>query len=328
MCRAFSASDATPQSCSSCWQDCRRYIGPPLSRPNSANCTALLSHGPSMLFVTFALLFLLKIGHDYSRAATVAFGIVGFVLLTAWHTIVANVVRSAVASGTIAGQRTLIIGDREELSHYPSIDLLRIYGMHEIGRFELGEDARDDSSRIGEPALQSAVEAAQRDRAEIVLSGIEMERHGPLQGCLRAPSGTAPTRVAAAGSVDPRGRCTAPRRDRLGCRRRGAAGPPRRFRAGRQTPARHCGWGSSTGPAHAPPHGGEHRNQSDLARACDLQTASNGLQRARIHNLQVPDDEGCRGWRHDPPSLPQRQPGHPDSVPCCGARASTNCRSS
>jgi Undecaprenyl-phosphate glucose phosphotransferase len=127
----------------------------------------------AMLFATFALLFLLKIGQDYSRAATVAFGIVGLGFLAAWHTIVANVVQNAVACGGIAGQPTLIIGERQELSHYPSIDLLRIYGMREIGRFELPEHGRDDSSWIVEPALQRAIGAAQRTRAEIVLLALK-----------------------------------------------------------------------------------------------------------------------------------------------------------
>jgi undecaprenyl-phosphate galactose phosphotransferase/putative colanic acid biosynthesis UDP-glucose lipid carrier transferase len=123
----------------------------------------------AVLFVTFALLFLLKIGQEYSRVATVAFGIVGLALLTAWHRIVANVVRNAVADGSIAGQRALIIGERQELIHYPSIDLLRTYGMREIGRFELRQDARDGSTPLGEPGLQSAIEAAQGGLAEIVL---------------------------------------------------------------------------------------------------------------------------------------------------------------
>jgi undecaprenyl-phosphate galactose phosphotransferase/putative colanic acid biosynthesis UDP-glucose lipid carrier transferase len=79
------------------------------------------------------------------------------------------VVQGAVACGGIAGQPTLIIGERQELGHYPSIDLLRLYGMREIGRFELPEHARDDSSRTVEVALQRAIEAAQRTRAEIVL---------------------------------------------------------------------------------------------------------------------------------------------------------------
>lgn len=127
----------------------------------------------AVLFVTFALLFLLKIGQDYSRASTVAFGIVGLGLLTAWHTIVANVVRSAVASGSIAGQAALIIGERQELSHYPSIDLLRKYGLRDIGRFELLEDRRDGRSHTPELALQRAIEAAQRTRAEIVLLALK-----------------------------------------------------------------------------------------------------------------------------------------------------------
>jgi undecaprenyl-phosphate galactose phosphotransferase/putative colanic acid biosynthesis UDP-glucose lipid carrier transferase len=123
----------------------------------------------TVLFATFALLFLLKIGQEYSRAATVAFGTVGFGLLSAWHMIVANVVRSALASGSMAGQRILIIGERKELAHYPSIDLLRTYGMQEIGRCELQEDAMDGGSQVGDLAFQRAIEAAQRTRAEVVL---------------------------------------------------------------------------------------------------------------------------------------------------------------
>lgn len=121
-----------------------------------------------VLSVTVALLFLLKLGHYYSRVSIVAFGVLGLALLTAWHIAVRRLVRSAIVSGGIAGQPAVVVGESQELSQYPSVDLLRLYGVSEIARFELPHNSGDGSSAI-ELALRTAVDAAQASQAEMVL---------------------------------------------------------------------------------------------------------------------------------------------------------------
>lgn len=122
----------------------------------------------AVVFVTVALLFLLKVGHNYSRVSLVTFGVLGLALLAAWHAIVGKLVRGAIARGSIPGQPAVIVGEAQELSHYPSLDLLQVYGVHEIVRIELPESA-DDGSGLMEHALRKAVDAAQASSAEMVL---------------------------------------------------------------------------------------------------------------------------------------------------------------
>jgi undecaprenyl-phosphate galactose phosphotransferase/putative colanic acid biosynthesis UDP-glucose lipid carrier transferase len=121
-----------------------------------------------VLFATVALLFLLKVAHSYSRGSIVAFGVLGLFLLTAWHVVVRKLVRGAIADGSIAGQPAIVIGERQELDHYASLNLLQAYGVREIARVELPDDL--DARNLGvESVLRNAVDVAQRGRAELVL---------------------------------------------------------------------------------------------------------------------------------------------------------------
>ena len=122
----------------------------------------------AVLFLTVALLFLLKVAHYHSRVSIVSFGILSLSFLVGWHTFVRKAVSSAIAAGSIAGQPAIVIGERKELSHYSSPHLLQIYGVREITRVELPEEPDDGNSEMGS-ALRAAVDAAQTGRAEVVL---------------------------------------------------------------------------------------------------------------------------------------------------------------
>ena len=74
-----------------------------------------IAWGGVLAFVASAL-FLLKIGADYSRGATICFGFAGLGLLFAFRTIMAMNLRQALANDTLDGQRAVIIGDTEELA--------------------------------------------------------------------------------------------------------------------------------------------------------------------------------------------------------------------
>jgi undecaprenyl-phosphate galactose phosphotransferase/putative colanic acid biosynthesis UDP-glucose lipid carrier transferase len=76
-------------------------------------------------------------------------------------------------SGGIPGQRAIVVGAPDELGHYSSDDLLRTYGIDELGRFELelSQNKKDTRSLTsgGAAVLSAAVNAARSSQAEIVL---------------------------------------------------------------------------------------------------------------------------------------------------------------
>jgi Undecaprenyl-phosphate glucose phosphotransferase len=126
--------------------------------------------GAVLLFVT-SVFFLLKSGASYSRGATISFGCIGFGLVLASRAVTAINLKQALADGTLAGQRVIVIGDPEELSAKPALELLRTYGTREVGRFELSLGSDRGKSGIAQEMsiVDSAVKAAQTENAEQVL---------------------------------------------------------------------------------------------------------------------------------------------------------------
>jgi Undecaprenyl-phosphate glucose phosphotransferase len=122
-------------------------------------------------FLVTSLLFLLKTGENYSRGATVGFGLFAFVLLLASRAFIGLNLRRALGDGTLAGPRVIVIGDSEELSTKSSLQLLRTYGTREVARFELSAAPADPHSHIAHDLtiIDSAIKAAQAQRAEQVL---------------------------------------------------------------------------------------------------------------------------------------------------------------
>jgi undecaprenyl-phosphate galactose phosphotransferase/putative colanic acid biosynthesis UDP-glucose lipid carrier transferase len=112
----------------------------------------------ALLLVT-AILFLLKIGEAHSRGAMVGFGLLGMVLLSGSRLIISGKLREATALGTLAGPKSLLIGDPEQLSRLRHAGLLRRFGIHEIGRFDLADEVSGDDSLVVEAAIKRAREA-------------------------------------------------------------------------------------------------------------------------------------------------------------------------
>ena len=151
-----------------------RLLG--LYQPNtllSANAQIrgiFVAWGAVLLFVT-SVFFLLKTGANYSRGATIGFGVTGLGLVFASRAITAINLKHALADGTLAGRRVVVIGDPEELAAKPALELLRSYGAREVARFELAPGA--DRVRTGiaheMAAVDSAIQAAKAQKAEQVL---------------------------------------------------------------------------------------------------------------------------------------------------------------
>lgn len=144
----------------------------------------------AVLLAVVALLFLLKLGESYSRGATIGFGVLGLGLLLGSRAVIANSLRNAVAHGGMPGRRAMIVGEPQELVHYSAIDLLRTYGIHEIGRFELPQGQGDDRSLMPDnlAVLGAAIDAARANDAEMVLLALrwtDTARHDVVRERLR-----------------------------------------------------------------------------------------------------------------------------------------------
>jgi undecaprenyl-phosphate galactose phosphotransferase/putative colanic acid biosynthesis UDP-glucose lipid carrier transferase len=127
------------------------------------------------LLAIVSLLFLLKVGENYSRGATVGFGILGLVLLICSRAVIASRLRDAVASGSLPGQRAIVVGEQQELGHYSAIDLLRTYGIHEIDRFSLstGDGTEGTAAADNAAVVNAAINAARTSEAEMVLLALQ-----------------------------------------------------------------------------------------------------------------------------------------------------------
>lgn len=156
---------------------------------------ALLSAGTQVRGVTFAwggvlltvtsFFFVLKNGEHFSRGGMISFGILGVTILLAFRAMAGLNLKRALANGTLAGQRSIVIGEAEELAAQPALHLLRTFGMRESGRFELstttgtaGKSPGDATHRVASndddlckdlAIIDAGIKAAQVARAEKIL---------------------------------------------------------------------------------------------------------------------------------------------------------------
>ena len=80
----------------------------------------------SLAFLSLGLfLFLAQSGPDFSRGAIVIFGLLGFVFLLGSHLWISATFKNALARGRIAGDRAIIIGDRNAMMGLSEASLLQ-----------------------------------------------------------------------------------------------------------------------------------------------------------------------------------------------------------
>ena len=132
----------------------------------------LLVWGAVVLFETL-IFFVLKAGANYSRGATIGFATVGFGMLFASRAVIGSNLRRALANGTLAGRRVIIIGEPEQLAAKSPLDLLRDHGAREVARFELSPPIDSTSTSNHDLAIVDAgIEAARTKGAEQILLAI------------------------------------------------------------------------------------------------------------------------------------------------------------
>ncbi len=120
--------------------------------PNLARITVTLA--VSQLAV-ICILFLLKIGAEYSRGAMIVFAAFALCLAPVSRLLVGAAARSGVRRGAIKGRRVVTLGDAVELESLGEFDFLQ-FGIDEVARVALRGGSNASDGRLGE-----------RDRARI-----------------------------------------------------------------------------------------------------------------------------------------------------------------
>lgn len=123
--------------------------------------------GFALLFVT-VILFLLKVGNQYSRGSVICFITLATTLLIGWRIVLKDRLKKALAAGAISGRRALIVGHESELAGLTKDLLLIGCGLEEAGRVELppvngGMESKCDA------AIDRAIEAARITSADEIL---------------------------------------------------------------------------------------------------------------------------------------------------------------
>lgn len=131
----------------------------------------IINRWSAVVLIIFLMFFLLKVGADHSRGALLFFILFGLVALVCSRWVIARQLAAASARGTLAGTSAVIIGDSRSLAVLSRGDLLRRFGVSEIGRFELS--CRDRSVEDPDPlvVIDDAIECARW--AEQVLLALE-----------------------------------------------------------------------------------------------------------------------------------------------------------
>jgi undecaprenyl-phosphate galactose phosphotransferase/putative colanic acid biosynthesis UDP-glucose lipid carrier transferase len=121
------------------------------------------------------ILFLLKIGAEYSRGAMIAFSAFAFCLAPVGRLLFGAAARSGVRRGAVKGRRVVTLGDAFELERLGEADFLQ-FGMEEIARIALRGDSSASAGRLGE-----------RDRARIAQAIQASRDHQALEFALIMP---------------------------------------------------------------------------------------------------------------------------------------------
>jgi Undecaprenyl-phosphate glucose phosphotransferase len=143
------------------------------------------------VFLTLlGLAFTLKVGEALSRGATLGFFIVGLSFLLVWRSALAHFIAKALANGTFAKQRTMIIGDKTLLPASRVLTELRRYGYtpNAIVEIDSKEDIASTAVITMQDKLNSVVRAARDQQVDSIFLLFPWDRSHCIEAILVALS--------------------------------------------------------------------------------------------------------------------------------------------
>jgi Undecaprenyl-phosphate glucose phosphotransferase len=85
------------------------------------------------------LAFLFKIGPSFSRGATLAFFVLGWLCLVCWRYWVTHIITAANSAGAFIGRNVVLIGDTQVLGRSTWLNELNRYGYNVVKTFTIGD---------------------------------------------------------------------------------------------------------------------------------------------------------------------------------------------
>jgi undecaprenyl-phosphate galactose phosphotransferase/putative colanic acid biosynthesis UDP-glucose lipid carrier transferase len=136
----------------------------------------------AFLFLLTVVLFLFKLGTQFSRGSIVSFTALAIVLLITWRKVAKRHLRAALLNGDVHGRRTLLIGTSDELAAVNSEMLLLGFGVDEAGRAVIPyQNSTRPVSALAIAAIASAVDKAREILADDILLCIPWDNPIQLQ---------------------------------------------------------------------------------------------------------------------------------------------------
>src|SRR3954447_656262 len=126
-----------------------------------------------------AVVFSLKVGANLSRGATAAFMVVGMTLLIGWRAVLSSYLTKALARGSFAERRVVLIGEPDEIDTSDGLYRLRRCGYRPIQSFPVLEsdfDADNGMSPRLLSVLDQVIRTAQSGRVEEILLAIRWDQ--------------------------------------------------------------------------------------------------------------------------------------------------------
>jgi undecaprenyl-phosphate galactose phosphotransferase/putative colanic acid biosynthesis UDP-glucose lipid carrier transferase len=117
------------------------------------------------LLAVICILFLLKVGSEYSRGVMMAFAVSALALVPAGRLAIGAATRYGIRRGSIRGRAVVTIGDPAEMERLSASDLLQV-GIDEVARFALvGRAVVGGLSEKDRDRVAQAIDASRRMRA-------------------------------------------------------------------------------------------------------------------------------------------------------------------
>lgn len=134
-------------------------------------------------FIVFSLLlavvFSLKVGANLSRGATATFMVIGIALLLGWRAVLSAYLAKALARGSFAERRVVLIGGPDEIDTSEGLHRLRRCGYRPVESFPVLETdfgAHNGMSPRLRSVLDQVIRTAQSGRVEEILLAVRWDQ--------------------------------------------------------------------------------------------------------------------------------------------------------
>jgi Undecaprenyl-phosphate glucose phosphotransferase len=136
-----------------------------------------------------AIVFSLKVGANLSRGATATFMAVGLTLLIGWRALLSSYLTKALARGSFAERRVVLVGEPDEINTSDGLHRLHRCGYRPIESFPVLEtdvDADDGMSLRLRSVLDQVIRTAQSGNVEEIVLAIRWDQRRLIDSIVTA----------------------------------------------------------------------------------------------------------------------------------------------